>query len=88
MLLGGKHGFGEIRASCEAGLVGSGSMVGGSISAKVADRRELMSPGGLSSFGAWGTVTCAMAACASPGVAVLHQTPAKDWLHEFDSVNL
>ncbi|CAK9879474.1 unnamed protein product [Sphagnum jensenii] len=47
------------------------------------NRREMMmmSPGSMSTFGVWSSVTC-----ASPvGVAVQHHTPAKDWLSELES---
>jgi hypothetical protein len=85
LIVGGKHGHGELRASCEAGLVGSGSMVGLPISAKVVDRREIFSPSSyFTSSNMWGSVACAMTTCGSPGVAVRHQTPSKDWLQDFD----
>lgn len=47
-----------------------------------------MSPGNAATFSTWGSVTCAMAACFSPGVTVLHQTPGKDWLQDFDTANM
>jgi hypothetical protein len=90
-------GFGgggsELRASsCEAAAaaaVGGGSS-GGLMSATTtvlssrSNRREMMmmSPGSMSTFGVWSSVTC-----ASPvGVAVRHHTPAKDWLAELESL--
>ncbi|KAG0626496.1 hypothetical protein M758_2G131200 [Ceratodon purpureus] len=84
----GKHVSGEVRASCEDSAVGSGEMAGTSVVAKASERKELMSPGNAATFNAWGSVTCAMAACFSPGVTVLHQTPGKDWLQDFDTANI
>ena len=84
LIVGGKHGHGELRASCEAGLVGSGSMVGLPISAKVVDRRENLSPSSCFASNLWGSVSCAITTCASPGVAIRHHTPSKDWLQDFD----
>ena len=65
----GKHGSGEIRGSCEGSAVGSGEVP---VVSKALDRKELMSLGNAATFSAWGSVTCAMAACFSPGVTVLH----------------
>ncbi len=87
-------GGSELRASsCEAAsaaAVGGGSS-GGLMSATTttvlssrSNRREMMmmSPGSMSTFGVWSSVTC-----ASPvGVAVRHHTPAKDWLAELESL--
>jgi hypothetical protein len=80
-VLGSKHGFSDMRASsCEAGVVGTGGLMSGTVLSR-SDRREMMSPGAMSTFGVWGSVTC-----ASTGVAVLHHTPAKDWLTELESL--
>jgi hypothetical protein len=84
----GKHGSGEIRGSCEGSAVGSGEVVGAPVVSKASERKELMSPGNAATFSAWGSVTCAMAACFSPGVTVLQQTPGKDWLQDFDTANM
>jgi hypothetical protein len=80
-VLGSKHGFSDMRASsCEACVVGTGGLMSGTVLSR-SDRREMMSPGAMSAFGVWGSVTC-----ASTGVAVLHHTPAKDWLTELESL--
>lgn len=84
----GKQVFGEVRASCDGSAVGSGDAAGVSGLSKASERRELMSPGNAAAFSAWGSVTCAMAACFSPGVTVLQQTPGKDWLQDFDTTNM
>nr|PNR46570.1 hypothetical protein PHYPA_013689 [Physcomitrium patens] len=84
----GKHGRGELRQSCDTSAVGSGDSVGGSISVKVSNKWELMSPGNAATLSSWGSVTCAMAACFSPGVTILQHTPGKDWLQDFDTTNI
>lgn len=84
----GKHGRGELRQSCDTSAVGSGDTVGGSISVKVSNKWELMSPGNAATLSSWGSVTCAMAACFSPGVTILQHTPGKDWLQDFDTTNM
>ncbi|CAK9857263.1 unnamed protein product [Sphagnum jensenii] len=78
-VFGGKHRFGDLRASCEAGVVSSGTLISGAVISEVPDEREMMSPGAMSTF----AVTC-----ASPGGAVLEGTPGNDWLAEFESINL
>ena len=84
----GKHGSGEIRGSCDSSAVGSGEMSGAPVVAKASERREVMSPGNAATLSAWGSVTCAMAACFSPGVTILQHTPGKDWLQDFEPANM
>lgn len=83
-----KHGSGEIRSSCDANAAGSGDVGGASILSKGLERREVMSPGNAATLSTRGSVTCAMAACFSPGVTALHQTPGKDWLQDLDTANM
>jgi hypothetical protein len=77
-VFGGKHRFGGLRASCEAGVVSSGTLISGAVLSEVSDEREMMSPGAVSTI----AVTC-----SSPGGAVLQGTPGNDWLAEFESIN-
>jgi len=77
-VFGGKRRFGGLRASCEAGVVSSGTLISEAVLSEVPDEREMMSPGAMSTF----AVTC-----ASPGGAVLQGTPGNDWLAEFESIN-
>ncbi|XP_024395733.1 transcription factor MYB3R-1 isoform X2 [Physcomitrium patens] len=84
----GQNGHEEPRPSCDTTAVGSGDTIGGSISGKVSEKREFSSPGNAATLSSWGSVTCAMAACFSPGVTIFQHTPGKDWLQDLDTANI
>lgn len=85
MVLGGNPGFGEMRASCEASMLRSESLIAAAaVSSKVPDQTEIMSQGGsMPPLGVWASLRYA----SSPGSAVLQEAPGIDWLAELESIN-
>ncbi len=86
MVLGGNPGFGEMRASCEASMLRSESLIAAAaVSSKAPDQTEMMSQGGsMPPLGVWASLRYA----SSPGSAVLQEAPGIDWLAELESINL